>query len=70
MEDKKLLSFKDVLARYSFKPWGLRHRIRMRTIPFVKLYRSIYFDPKDLDKWIEEHKIKPVEMGGKKNETK
>lgn len=65
MSQQKLLDFKTVLERYSFKPWGLRHRIRVRQIPFVKIGRSIYFDPEDLDRWIEEKKIKPITQGGK-----
>ena len=59
MSEEKLLDFKTVVERYHFKPWGLRWRIRLRQIPFVKLGRSIYFDPDDLEAWIEKHKIQP-----------
>ena len=60
MNEDRLLTFHEVVKRYHFKPWGLRHRIRMRTIPFLKCGRSIFFDPQDLEDWITKHKIKPV----------
>jgi len=63
MNDKKLLSFNDVVEQYSFRPWGLRWRVRTRSVPFIKLGKSIYFDPKDLDEWINSRKI-PVQKGG------
>jgi predicted DNA-binding transcriptional regulator AlpA len=56
--NKKLLNINDMVEIYGFKPWGIRHRVRMRTIPFIKLNRSIYFDRGDIEKWLEEHKIK------------
>ena len=31
MSEKKLLSFNDVVEQYSFRPWGLRWRIRNRS---------------------------------------
>lgn len=66
MNQEKLLDFKTVCDRYHFKPWGLRHRIRLRQIPIVKIGRSIYFDPADLEKWIQDHKIPIEEYGGSK----
>lgn len=65
MSDKRLLNFHDVVDKFSIKPWGLRWRIRLRQIPFVKIGRSIYFDPLDLEHWIETHKI-PAQSGEKK----
>lgn len=58
---KRLLNFKEVVEKYSFKPWGLRWRIRIRAIPFVKLGKSIFFDPEDLEKWIRQHKVQPYQ---------
>jgi len=65
MSEEKLLDFKTVVDRYHFKPWGLRHLIRNRAIPLVKISTDggrgrIFFDPKELDRWIEERKI-PVQ---------
>jgi len=65
MNQERLLDFKTVCKRYNFKPWGLRHRIRLRQVPFVKLGRSIFFDPTDLEKWIQGHKIPIAKSGGK-----
>jgi len=60
-EDIKLIDFNAVVKTYSFKPWGLRHRIRKRQIPFVKIGRKIYFDPADLDRWVDSKKIKVLD---------
>ena len=62
MSEEKLLDFKTVVDRYHFKPWGLRHLIRNRAIPIVKISASggrgrIYFDPIELEKWIDDRKI-------------
>ncbi len=60
MIEKKLLNFHDVVERYSIKPLGLRWLIRTRQIPFVRLGTGrgrLYFDPVDLDLWINERKI-------------
>jgi len=68
MTEEKLLDFKTVVTRYNFKPYGLRHLIRHRAIPIVKISTDggrgrIFFDPKDLEKWINSRKI-PVQKGG------
>jgi predicted DNA-binding transcriptional regulator AlpA len=68
MNDKRLLNFNEVVEKFSFKPWGLRWRIRLRQIPFVKIGRSIYFDPLDLEEWIEKHKIRAQGEGKKGGE--
>ena len=69
MDGKKLLTFEDVVNFYSIKPHGLRHLLRHRLIPFIRLGRGrgrIYFSPDDLDHWIKERKIK-VYNGGVKH---
>lgn len=65
---KRLLNFKEVVQRYSFKPWGLRWLIRTRAIPIVRIGTGrgrIYFDPEDLERWKNNRKIFP-ENGGKR----
>jgi len=60
---EKLITFNEVLERYKFKKWGLRHLMRNRAIPLVKIGTGrgrIYFDPKDLDDWINQNKIKTI----------
>jgi excisionase family DNA binding protein len=37
-------------------------RVWERTIPFVRLGRSIRFDRRDLDQMIESNKVHPVEV--------
>jgi hypothetical protein len=72
MGDKKLLNFQDVVERFSIKPWGLRWLIRTRQIPLVRIGTGrgkIYFDPLDLEEWVETHKI-PAQSRGKKGEAR
>ena len=45
----------------AFSKWGLEWLIRIRRIPIVKIGKRIYFDPQDIQKWIQENKIKPQE---------
>ena len=42
---------------YSLKESSLRWLIRKSMIPIVKIGRRIYFDKKEVEKWIEEKKI-------------
>jgi hypothetical protein len=61
MLDQKLLSKSQVLRMYNFKPGTLSWLIRTRQIPgLVRVGRGkgvFYFDPQELDQWIEQNKI-------------
>jgi len=63
MEEQLLWDFNQACTKLNKTPWGLRHLIRVRGIPIVRIGRKIYFDPVELRKWIEEQKI-PVQKGG------
>ncbi len=55
---EKLWDIDLLLENYpALKPWGVRHLIRTRRIPIVKLGRRIYFDPAEIDAWIEGNKV-------------
>lgn len=61
MSIEKLLTFDEVLERYKFKYWGLKNLVRKRAVPFVRVgvgRGRIFFDPSDLDIWIEKNKVK------------
>lgn len=42
--------------------------VRIRAIPIIAIRRRIYFDEVEIQKWIENHKIKPVKNGGEGND--
>jgi len=61
----KLWDLNMLLENYpALKPWGVRHLIRLRRIPIIKIGRRIYFDPDEISSWISEHKI-PVREDNK-----
>jgi len=39
------------------KKYRLNHLIRTRQIPIFKMRRSIFFNPKEIDKWIKNNQI-------------
>ncbi len=56
--NEKLWDLNMLLENYpALKPWGVRHLIRLRRIPIIKIGRRIYFDPDDIREWIEGKKI-------------
>lgn len=61
---QKLISFNEVRGRFSFSENALRWLIRTRQIPTVRIGRRFYFDPQELDVWIEGHRI-PAQGGAK-----
>lgn len=55
---EKLWDIDLLLKNYpALKPWGVRHLIRTRRIPIIKLGRRVYFDPAEIDAWINSQKI-------------
>jgi len=69
MSKERLLDKKTVIERYHFNKWQLEHMIRTRTAPGMIRIGSgrgrIFFDPVELDKYIEERRI-PMHKGGEK----
>jgi hypothetical protein len=67
MQEEKLWDIHQLLKHYpAFTEWGIRHRLRMRDIPIVRISRRIYFCPSEIARWIEQHKINPLEKHGGK----
>jgi len=68
MSNERLLDKKTVMQRYHFNKWGLEHLIRTRAISgMVRIGNGrgrIFFDPVELDKYIEERRI-PMQKGDK-----
>ncbi len=55
--NKILLTIKDMYELYSLKENSIRWLVRKSMIPIVKIGKRIYFDKKEIDKWLEERKI-------------
>ena len=61
MYQKELWDIKKLVENYPvLTTWGVRHLLRHRKIPFVRFTSNgrIYFDPQEIARWIEEHKVK------------
>lgn len=56
----ELLTVDEVAARLKWHRNTVYNRVHQRTIPFVKVGRSLRFKPADLDRWIEEQNATPT----------
>ena len=62
MQEDKLWNLNQLLEHYpAFKEHGIRWQIRLRKIPIVRIGRRIYFDPMEINRWIEGNKIHETE---------
>lgn len=43
------------------KRYRLDYLIRNRSIPLIKINRSVYFNPRAIDEWIKKNEINEVE---------
>jgi len=58
-----LISKDELLERCpAISRWALEWLIRNRRIPLVKLGRRIYFDPRDIENWLDSNKIEAQEV--------
>lgn len=62
MTGKRLLDIKEAAEFLNVSPNALYSWVSQRRIPFVKLGRRVEFDLKDLEDWIEYHKVKQKEF--------
>lgn len=49
---------KETAAYLNMTAHGLYKMVERRQVPFVRIGRLIFFDPKSLDTWIQENTIK------------
>ncbi len=54
--DKKALSEYLGLSRFTIDMW-----VCQRRIPFIKMGRRVMFDLQDIEKWISQNKIIPID---------
>ncbi|MEQ9617819.1 MAG: helix-turn-helix domain-containing protein [Deltaproteobacteria bacterium] len=58
MYQDRLWDMRQLMEAYpAFKEWGVRWLVRHRRIPVVRIGRRIYFDPEDINRWVEKNKI-------------
>ena len=63
IDSHELLRLYPALAgRGKSKLYRLQWLVRSRKIPLIKIGRRVYFDPRDIDSWLESQKI-PVQKG-------
>jgi excisionase family DNA binding protein len=46
-------------AYVGFAPGTMRNKIWRREVPFLKLGRSVRFLKRDLDEWLDQHRVDP-----------
>jgi hypothetical protein len=76
MNDEGLIDREELLKRYPAlrgrrknTKWRLDWLIRTRKVPIVKIGKHIFFNPKDIETWIEKQTIQSVN-GGTNEPTK
>ena len=62
MANRRLLDIKEAAEFLNISPNTLYSWVNQRRIPFVKLGRRVKFDLKDLEDWIEHHKVRHQEF--------
>ena len=63
MEFNGLLSVKQVAEELGVSPHMIRALVRQGRIPHVQVGRRVLFDPKDIENFIESHKIPARDLG-------
>ena len=64
MVKEKLWDISQLVKNYpAFTEHSIRWKLRFGQIPHVRIKRRIYFDPEEINRWVQENKIH--EIGGK-----
>lgn len=62
MTDKQLINMEELKRRFSFSENTIRWLIRTNQIDFIRVgQRRIFFDPKDLEQWVQKNKVAAAE---------
>jgi len=59
--DKRFLDIKELAKYLGISISTLYDWINQRKIPYVKISNLVRFDLNEIDKWIEEKRIKPID---------
>jgi len=55
-----MLDVNQVADRMSVSPRFIRRLVEERRIPFCKLGKFVFFDPVDIDAWIDARRVAPA----------
>jgi len=58
----RLMNLREASEYSGVSIWTLRKRASERKIPIVKIGTSVYIEVEELDRWIDAHKIHPLEI--------
>jgi|YelNatPaOPRAMG01_1025707.scaffolds.fasta_scaffold638782_1 putative molybdopterin biosynthesis protein len=61
MGEKRLLTIKEASEYLGISVKGLYNMVNRRELPFYKIGKRVRFDMKQLDEWIEKHKVESVD---------
>jgi len=61
MGEKRLLTIKEASDYLGISVKGLYNMVNRRELPFYKIGKRVRFDMKQLDEWIEKHKVESVD---------
>ena len=57
--EKNLLNVKELSEYTGISKSTIYEWVNMKKIPYIKIGKLVKFDPKDIDAFIQNHKIKP-----------
>ena len=57
---RAMLDVNQVADRMSVSPRFIRRLVEERRIPFCKLGKFVFFDPVDIDAWIDARRVAPA----------
>jgi hypothetical protein len=50
-----LLDFKQLCARYPFRPWTIRSYCSQGKIPYIKVGKKVFFRVSEIERWLNAH---------------
>lgn len=57
MEENEVMTAKELAQSLKLSEDYIRRMVSQRTIPFVKIGRSVRFRPRDIDKWLSTKRV-------------
>lgn len=58
--DKELVDMKEIGRRLGLTVFSLQKRVQKNEIPHYRIGRLVRFDPKEIDAWLAEKKVRAV----------
>lgn len=58
----EFMDSKKLAVKYDFKPSYIRYLVQTKQIPFVKINRLVRFNIKEIERWVSQKIVKPVDI--------